>query len=196
MMNETNDWLEILIGKLVDGEISPPERKLLDRELETNSQARELLEQWRSLHQASCQAVAAEVSGGASAEEVFERAWQQSSRSTYRRVLRFDGRMRFAIGLAAGLILGLGLHFAAVWSSKAPVQGPVAKDTEVVTTVRAPVDRVSGGIQRVNVGGSHPVTGEVDWYVYTSPSGEQYLVEGVREGLVRTADYRGKPRPM
>jgi len=194
MMNETNDRLEILIGKLVDGEISPPERKLLDRELETNSQARELLEQWRSLHQASCQAVAAEVSGGASAEEVFERAWQQSSRSTYRRVLRFDGRMRFAMGLAAGLILGLSLHFAAVWGSKAPAQGP--ERTREVASAPAPVDRAPGGIQRVNAGGSHPVTGEVDWYVYTSPSGEQYLVEGVRGGLARTADYRGKPRPM
>jgi len=192
-MNETNDRLEILIGKLVDGEISPPERKLLERELETNSQARELLEQLRSLRQQSCQAVAAEVSGGASADEVFERAWQQNSKSTYRRILQFDGRMRFAIGLAAGLILGLGLHFAAVWGSKAPVQGPVARE---VATAPAPVERGSGGVQRVNVGGSHPVTGEVDWYVYTSPSGEQYLVEGVREGLVKTADYRGKPRPM
>ena len=193
MMNETNDWLEILIGKLVDGEISPAERKLLERELETNSQARELIEQLRSLHQASCQAVAAEVSGGASAEEVFERAWRQNTKSTYRRVLRFDGRMRFAMGLAAGLILGLTLHFAAVWNSKAPVQltGP-----REVAAAPAPVDKGPGGVQRVNAGGSHPVTGEVDWYVYTSPSGEQYLVEGVREGLVRTADYRGKPRPM
>jgi len=193
-MNETNDWLEILIGKLVDGEISPAERKLLDRELETNCQARELLEQLRSLRQQSCQAVAAEVSGGASAEEAFERAWQQNSKSTYRRVLRFDGRMRFAMGLAAGLILGLGLHFAAVWGAKAPVQS--SGTGEVVARESAPADMTPGGIRRVNVGGSHPVTGEVDWYVYTSPSGEQYLVEGVREGLVKTADYRGKPRPM
>jgi anti-sigma factor RsiW len=193
MMNETNDRLEILIGKLVDGEISPPERKLLERELESNSQARELLEQLRSLHQASCQTVAAEVSGGASADEVFERAWQQNTKSTYRRVLRFDGRMRFAMGLAAGLILGLSLHFAAVWGSKTPMQltgqREVAKEPATVGVGPA-------GVQPASVGGSHPVTGEVDWYVYTSPSGEQYLVEGVRDGLARTADYRGKLRPM
>jgi len=48
----------------------------------------------------------------------------------------------------------------------------------------------------VKQGGLRSVSGEVDWYVFTSPSGEQWLVEGVREGLVKTADYRGKPRPM
>ena len=190
-MNEINDRLEILIGKLVDGEISPPERKILERELETNGQARELLEQLRSLHQQSCQAIAAEVSGGASADDVFERAWQQNAKSTYRRVFRFDGRMRFAIGLAAGLILGLGLHFVAVWGSKTPMQ--LTQQREVAEEPAA----VGGGPRGVQpVGGSHPVTGEVDWYVYTSPTGEQWLVEGVREGLARTADYRGKPRPM
>jgi hypothetical protein len=102
--------------------------------------------------------------------------------------------MRFAIGLAAGLILGLSLHFAAVWSSKAPMQGPgiereVAKES-------VPVSEGLRGVQPVKVGGSRPVTGEVDWYVFTGPSGEKWLVEGVREGLVKTADYRGKPRPM
>ncbi len=193
MMNETNDWLEILIGKLVDGEISPAERKILERELDANSQARELLEQLRSLRQNSCQAVAAEVSGGASADQIFEQAWQQSTKSTYRRIFRIDGRMRFAVGLAAGLILGLSLHFAAIWGdSKAPMQGPgramVAKDLAGVATAPAVVPVKQGGLR--------PVSGEVDWYVFTSPSGEQWLVEGVREGLVKTADYRGKPRPM
>ena len=195
MMNETNDRLEILIGKLVDGEISPAERKILERELEANSQARELLEQLRSLRQYSCQAVAAEVSGGASADQIFERAWQQNTRSTYRRILRIDGRMRFAVGLAAGLILGLALHFVAVWGdSKAPMQGPEIRHGRQGYLARRGkrAGRGAGG----GTGGSRPVTGEVDWYVFTSPNGEQWLVEGVREGLVKTADYRGKPRPM
>ncbi len=158
MMNETNDWLEILIGKLVDGEISPAERKILERELDANSQARELLEQLRSLRQQSYQAVAAEVSGGASADQIFERAWQQHTRSTYRRILRIDGRMRFAVGLAAGLILGLALHFVAVWGdSKAPMQGPetavVAKDLAGVATAPAVVPVKQGGLRSV-LGGS------------------------------------------
>jgi anti-sigma factor RsiW len=194
MMNETNDWLEILIGKLVDGEISPAERKILERELDTNTQARELLEQLRSLRQYSCQAVAAEVSGGASADQVFDRAWQEHTRSSYRQIFRINGRLRFAAGLAAGLILGLALHFVAVWGdSGAPIPAPRDRQVAVGSTGE------TGGQMVSSVAGRQaprPLTREVDWYVFTGPNGEQWLVEGVREGLVKTADYRGAPRPM
>jgi len=193
-MNEINDRLEILIGKLVDGEISPGERQILERELNVNSQAKELLEQLRSLRQYSRQAVAAEVSGGASADQIFERAWQQSRKSSYQRIIRLDGHLRFAVGLAAGLILGLALHFVPIWGgSKTPMQVPgetlVAKGPSDVAGT--PVSVVP-----VKQGGPRPMTGQVDWYVFTGPNGEQWVVEGVREGLVKTADYRGKPRPM
>lgn len=193
-MNEINDRLEILIGRLVDGEISPGERQILERELEVNGQAREFLEQLRSLRQYSQQVVAAEVSGGASADQIFERAWQQNAKSSYRRVLRIDGRLRFAVGLAAGLILGLALHFVPIWGSKAPMQipeqAPIARDMTPATGGPVLVkDSTSREVSR-------PLNREVDWYVFTSPTGEQWLVEGVREGLVKTADYRGKPRPM
>ncbi len=191
-MNEINDRLEILIGRLVDGEISPGERQILERELDANSQAKELLEQLRSLRRYSQQAVAAEVSGGASADQIFERAWQQSAKST-QRIFRINGHLRFAVGLAAGLILGLALHFVPIWGgSETPMQVPgeplVAKGpSDVVGTPVSVVPRQ---------GGPRPTAGEVDWYVLTGPSGEKWLVEGVREGLVKTADYRGKPRPM
>jgi len=192
-MNEINDRLEILIGRLIDGEISPGERQILEREIAANSEAKELLEQLRSLRQMSCQAVAAEVSGGASADQIFERAWQQSARPSYRRVFRIDGYLRFAVGLAAGLILGLALHFLPIWGSGAPMQVPgdglMANGSSGVADKPVPV-------MPVRQGGPRPMTGEVDWYVFTSPTGEQWLVEGVREGLVKTADYRGKPRPM
>jgi anti-sigma factor RsiW len=193
-MNEINDRLEILIGRLIDGEISPGDRQILEREIAANSQAKELLEQLRSLRENSCRAVAAEVSGGASADQVFERAWQQSRKSSYRRVLRFDGYLRFAVGLAAGLILGLALHFVAVSGSKAPMQTSepprIAKDAPREMDVRGAAP------QLVRHEVSRPTTGEVDYYVFTSPTGEQWLVEGVREGAVKTADYRGKLRPM
>ncbi len=193
-MNEINDRLEILIGKLVDGEISPSERQILERELEGNGQAKELLEQLRNLRQYGRQAVAAEVSGGASADQIFERAWQQNAKGSYRRVFRIDGRLRFAVGLAAGLILGLALHFVPIWGSRTPIitdqHVPIARDD--TPAMGGPVlvkDAISREVSR-------PVNREVDWYVFTGPNGEQWLVEGVREGLVKTADYRGKPRPM
>ena len=43
-MSAADDRLENLIGKLLDGEISPAEQRLLERELEQDGQARELLE--------------------------------------------------------------------------------------------------------------------------------------------------------
>ena len=192
-MNEIGDRLEILIGRLVDGELSSSVRQILEREIESNRQAKELLEQLRSLRQYGEQAVAAEVSGGASADQIFERAWQQSARSSYQRIFRIDGRLRFAVGLAAGLILGLALHFVPIWGSKAPVQVPV--DRQVAKAPSNVTDRPVS-VMPVRQGGAHPTTGEVDWYVITSPTGEQWLVERVREGQVKTADYRGKPRPM
>lgn len=193
-MNESNDKLEILIGRLVDGEISPSERRILERELETNGQARELLEQLRDLRQQSCRAISAEVSGGASADAIFERAWQQNAKSSYRRVFRIDGRLRFAIGLAAGLILGLALHFVAVWG-RAPVQAPGQSQSVARQTPRE-IGGQTTAAQMVKQEVSQPVTRQVDWFVFTSPTGEQWLVEGVREGLVKTAEYHGKPRPM
>jgi anti-sigma factor RsiW len=193
-MNEINDRLEILIGRLVDGEISPSERKILERELEANSQAKELLEQLRGLRKYTQQVVAAEVSGGASADQIFERAWQQHTKSSYQRILRIDGRLRFAVGLAAGLILGLALHYVAIWGgSKAPIVAPEHRQIAADTTGEAGGPTVSPVAERQ---APHPVTREVDWYVFTGPNGEQWLVEGVREGLVKTADYRGKSRPM
>ncbi len=193
-MNEINDRLEILIGRLVDGEISPGERQILERELDANSQAKELLEQLRSLRQYSQQAVAAEVSGGASADQIFERAWQQSTKST-QRIFRINGHLRFAVGLAAGLILGLALHFVPIWGGAgAPMQIP-----EQALTAREIGPAVGGPVLVKDTAGravSRPVNREVDWYVFTGPNGEQWLVEGVREGLVKTADFRGKPRPM
>jgi hypothetical protein len=191
-MNESNDRLEILIGRLVDGEISPGERRVLERELEANGPARELLEQLRGLRQVSCEAVAAEVSGGASADQIFERAWQRHARPSYRRVFRMDRHVRFAVGLAAGLILGLALHFVAVYS-KAPMQP--AEPTRIASAIPSEID---GGaiVPTVTRTVSRPVTREVDWYVFTSPSGEQWLVEGIREGMTQTASYSGKQRPM
>jgi anti-sigma factor RsiW len=194
MMNEINDRLEILIGRLIDGEISPGERLILEREIAANGPAKELLEQLRSLREKGCQAVAAEVSGGASADQIFERAWQQSRKSSYRRIVRIDGYLRFAVGLAAGLILGLALHFVMVSGAKAPIQtaGPV----QIAKAAPRPMDVQAAAPQLVGHNVSRPTTGEVDYYVFTSPTGEQWLVEGVREGMVKTADYRGKLRPM
>ena len=107
------EMLEILIGKYLDGEITPSEQQILQKELERNPQAKELLEQMQDLHERSCEAVASEINGsGKEAGEIFNHAWQRQAANPLRRVLKINGRLRFAAGLAAGLIIGLMLHFA------------------------------------------------------------------------------------
>jgi len=44
-MNMTQEMLEILIGKYLDGEITPTEQSMLEAELDSDAQAKELLRQ-------------------------------------------------------------------------------------------------------------------------------------------------------
>ena len=72
-MNITQQTLEILIGKCLDGEITPGEQDLLNAALEEDSQARELFEQLQQLNQNSRQVVAAEIlESGKQADDIFE----------------------------------------------------------------------------------------------------------------------------
>jgi anti-sigma factor RsiW len=203
-MSVTDDRLEILIGKSLDGELSPQERRLLESELEQNRYAKELFEQMRVLHECSCGVVTHEILGqGADPVEVFERAWQQNERSLWRRVITADGHLhwgsqtrrigfgggRFAVGLAAGFLLGLVLHFVLAQLSETPTNVPseslVAREPSPAQDGRMVA---SPGIRR---GAPREITREVDWYVFTDRTGNQWLIEGVREGMVRPAAYRG-----
>ncbi len=184
-MSATDDRLEILIGKLLDGEISPGEQCLLDRELKRDGRATELLEQMRVLHECSRQMVAHEVrSGGADPQEVFERAWRQSRGSLWLRVVRLGGLPRFAAGLAAGFILGLILHFVLLGGSKPPVGN----------TVKSPIasagdqNRVWPVLERPD---APQITREVEWYGFTDQAGNRWLIEGFREGVAKPVSYRG-----
>lgn len=187
-MSMTDDRLEMLIGKLLDGEISPAEQQLLERELERNGPARELLEQMRVLHERSGEVVTRGIlAGGADPGEVFARAWQQKEGSWRRRVVKRDGHLRFAVGLAAGFLLGLALHFVLVRAPEAttntPSQPRIAMDVPWETDDRT--ERVPAVESRM----PWDVTRSVDWYGFTDQSGNQWLVEGFREGVARPTAY-------
>lgn len=199
-MSDTLDKIEILIGKFLDGELSPKERCLLDSEIERDRHAKDLFEQMRLLHECGCGVVTQEVlERGADPADVFERAWQQSKRSFWRRIARgglqrkgwlggarADGHLRFAVGLAAGLVLGLIFQFVPVplfqSLSNLPSQPQVAVENvppgtfgqSGIVPVRQPADLRQ--VQRM-----------VDWYVYTDRAGNQWLIEGTREGTAKPA---------
>jgi hypothetical protein len=212
-----DDRLELLIGKLLDGELSPKERRLLDNELEQDGHAKELLEQMRTLHECSCGVVTHEVLGrGADPEELFERAWQQNKRSLWRRVVRVPkrdgsrlgsriadghvrwgsqtrgfafGQSRFAVGVAAGFLLGLVLHFVAVQYWRTPTN--ISSGPPVARNVPPGRYEQMGIRPVVQPEDPRQPTREVDWYVFTDRAGNQWLIEGVQEGLVKSAAYRG-----
>ena len=190
-MSESDIRLEILIGKHLDGEISPGEQKILERELAADSQARELFEQLRRLHQCSRDVVASEVvEAGAGAEEIFERAWHKNAGFSWRRILRIDGRLRFAVGLAAGFVLGLALHFVLVSGAKPPAE--MAGPPRIAKSIPPEIDGSVDVVATMNPQASRQVTREVDWYVFTDQSGNPWLIEGLREGMAKPASFRGE----
>jgi anti-sigma factor RsiW len=197
-MSIADDKLEIWLGRLLDGELSPAEQRALEQELEQNNRARELFEQLRTLHECAREAVTHDVIGrGADPDEVFGRAWQQHKKSFWRRGAKADGHLRwglqtrffalggprFAVGLAAGFLLGLVLHFALTGGSKpstdVQTRPTIARNLQVRTRP-APAPWPAEQVMR-----------NVDWYSFTDDTGAQWLVQGIREGVARPAAYYG-----
>ena len=186
-MRSMDDRLEILIGKFLDGELSPAEQRWLDEELERNEEARELLEQLQTISECGREVVTSGViEQGRGPDEILERTWQRHKGTLWRRIVRADGHLRFVVGIAAGFLMGLILHFALTWGSPAP-EPRVAVDFN--SPGRDYIDRGLGGAP----GSSRtpPVMRNVDWYTFTDQTGNQWLVEGVREGSVLPAAYHG-----
>lgn len=189
-MNMTQEMLEILIGKYLDGEITPSEQQILQKELDRNPQAKELLEQLQDLHERSCEVIASQIIGtGKEASEIFDQAWQRRAANPLRRVLKMDGRLRFAAGLAAGFISGLMLHFVPPLVStpqreSIPSNVVVQNTSEGIGTEELTLPQI-----QMNPGGNS--LRNVDWYSFTDKQGNQWLIEGLRENTVRPAVYYG-----
>jgi len=189
-MSANDDKLELLIGKHLDGEIAPAEQRWLDEELQRNARARDLLEQLRTLRACSRQVVAAEVlERGQSPKEILQLTWQRHQRSRWRRVVRADGHLRFAAGLAAGFLLGLLLHSVLSTDKVAPTGNLASTPTPRNVVPVNTSNPGTGQDARMRYPGS--VMRDVDWYSFTDRNGQQWLVEGIHEGSVRPAAYYG-----
>ncbi len=189
-MRPMDDKLEILIGKFLDGEISPAEQRWLDEELERNEEARELLEQLQTVSECGRRLVTSGIiEQGRRPNEILERTWQRHKGSLWRRIVRADGHLRFAAGVAAGLLLGLILHFTLTWGDSAVAPAPDRFAVDLNTPGGDLADHRMGGFPETS--GTQPVMRNVDWYTFTDQTGNQWLVEGVREGSVLPAAYHG-----
>lgn len=184
----TEDKLEILIGRFLDGELSPGEQRVLDHELDRNHRAKELLDELRDLCGCTRELIGSQVTeSGAGAQAVFERAWQRRQRPSWRRLVRASGHLRFAAGLAAGFLLGTVLHFILVWGPT-----PAGKPVTPPPVVRADLPEMSiqeAPSQPTSLGDPRRITRKVDWYSFTDENGSQWLAEAVREGVAKPAVY-------
>ncbi|MGD2093557.1 MAG: hypothetical protein PVH77_00965 [Phycisphaerales bacterium] len=184
----TDEMLEILVGKYLDGQIAPGERDLLETELEQNSDAKELFEQLQELHQSSRETISSEIlEPGKSADEIFEQAWQKHAKSPLRRLIKVGGHLRFATGLAAGLIIGYALHFTLI-EYTTPLSEPtprtaVAQGSQDITYIQSPTQVIQPPDSAENI------LRNVGWYNFTDETGNQWLIEGTRESIVKPAVY-------
>lgn len=195
-MTMNQEIIEILIGKHLDGEITPGEQRILDMELVRNPRARELLAELRELHERSSEMVASYVlAQGEAAADIFEQAWKQSQRPI-RRAARRVGYIRVAVGAAAGFAIGLAVQFAMPGASL-PQTNPAASNL-VAMDVADPIELKAPGLPK-----AWPPAGEmptdpaknpvrnVDLYNFTDKQGNQWLVEGLREDIAQPAAYYG-----
>jgi len=182
-MNMTQKMLEILIGKYLDGQITPSEQHLLETALEEDSPAKELFEQLQDLHQRTRQTVASEaLECGKAPDEIFEQAWRQQTKFPSQRMTKAGGYLRFAAGVAAGLIIGLALHFTLL-SHSTPQSSDVTPNATMTNDVQRPSLLIAPPEGRENV------IRNVDWFSFTDETGDQWLIEGLRESIVRPAAY-------
>lgn len=189
-MKMTQEMLEIMMGKYLDGEIAPRERHLLEAELDRDPQAKELLAQLREMHERCGEVVASEIlDKGKSPGEVFEQAWRRQSKLPLRLTMKMRGHARFAAGLAAGLVMGLTLHFVLPVVST-PGGGPAEPDVVVRDTQRE-VNAERQMFPGLAADPADEMILNVDWYNFTDKRGNKWLVEGLREDAVRPAAYYG-----
>lgn len=180
-----NEFLDILMGKYLDGEITAEEQRLLDQSLAADESAREEFTRFRRLHEQIRSTVSPALEGGRPMEEIFETAWQTASpmRRIQNRFFRREWILT-AAGLAAGLLLGFVLH------------GMIVAPDNFVPSMPSPLVQSPTNSELFPPLSTTPlvIPGEhrnVDWYTVTEPSGEQWLLEGYRRQQVVPAMYYG-----
>jgi anti-sigma factor RsiW len=182
----SNEMLDILMGKYLDGEITPQEQRLLDQSLANDEAARLEFEGFRRLRQQTRSVIGETLAGGQPMEAIFEAAWKQTSpaRRRQNRLFRREWIPIFA-GLAAGLVIGIVFH-AMLIAPKGAIQ-PNSQSMAQNTVHPGPIPPAGTAPGQIV-----PVENRnVDWYTVTEPSGDQWLLEGYRRQQVSPAMYYG-----
>jgi anti-sigma factor RsiW len=172
----SEDLLEILIGKHIDGEITPAEQRLLEAHLRESPDARALFEQLTSLHARMEQAVSYANAQSTAAEIIVDRAMGRR-RSPVGWMGDVRRRFPFAVGLAAGLLIGVAVLLAGQrLGTGSPDGGPRVAGLPAEQERATMLDASEAMGPRRNI----------EWVSFTDQAGGEWLVEGYR--------YRTDPR--
>jgi len=191
------EMLEILIGKYLDSEITPAEQWLLDAELSGNPESRRLLQQYQRLWDQTREAFdAGIVEAGQSAQEIFETAYAGGVAEGTSRTARPLGWLRFAAGLAAGVMIGWGAYFILSDSSSSNTSNTYDMPSRPPAVIAERQNEDKPTIEFLKTEPRQTpsrlrVVRNVDWYNFTDESGDEWLVEGYRENTVSPAVYHG-----
>ena len=184
-----NEMIETLISKFIDSEITPAEQRLLDEELTSNPESRQLLHDLQQLRDQSCQLLDEQLyRQGDSAETFFQKACEQKDSLNRFQIIRPSRFWKWAASMAACLLIALTIWM--VWVARQPNGLPAQPETiNIAENSPVPDDPVEPRFNPRWVRDITPTTSKryIDWYTYTAPSGSQYLIESYRDHSVTTA---------
>ena len=189
-MNE--DMTELLMGKFLDGEITPAEQQFLEAEMRQNPQARQLMRELEQLHELTEQVLASElIEKGRSAEETFKRAAQQTPLRHEHRRIKLNWWQRAAAGAAAALLVCLSIYVAFSQSKGGPIEIETQQPAPQIARLEPPGDpdiRSDSTIYPVQPVRYGP---RPDFYFFQAPDGAKWLIENTPQNQVRRAVYNG-----
>jgi len=199
----TDENVEQLISKCLDGEISPAEQEHLDEILLRDGAARELLRDMQSLHRSAREALENTLGPDkvAPAAVLFQRALDLHDGPQRR--LALPHWVRVGATLAAGFLLGVAvLVIARQLASQpgppehdSPAGGTIAVAPEIAPPPDQPDPTTDQGpiIRRLDP--SRPdrwARRPVDWYSLKDQQGSEWLIAAPRDDNVRSVSYYGE----
>lgn len=175
--------IEKMIHLYLDAELDAEQRAQVEQMLENDMESRRLYDQLQQAHSVLQKAVDAV---GRGSDSSFEMIYAQA-RDSFADRPAATGRLwylQFAVGLAAGLLLALGLFGLYKYTASTPDSaGPQLTQSDPRNSIDADdlrrVSRFSDDVK--------PQIHEVDLYYYVDPDGREWLIEGVRHEVVKQA---------
>ncbi|KPK77116.1 MAG: hypothetical protein AMJ79_04350 [Phycisphaerae bacterium SM23_30] len=195
-MNE--EMTELLIGKFLDGEITPAEQRLLDAEIQKNPRTKQLLDELQQIHELTEQVIGVELHDrGSSAEEIFHQAAEQTPLPRQHRRFKLTWWQQAAASAAAALLVGLSVYVAISQNETGPLEVRQDENRQDLAQITP-----GGNPDLINVNPdprnfyNEPLrpAGYDQWsdfYFFQGPDGAQWLIERPTRNQLRRAIYDG-----